>query len=156
MRLNFGKAAIGVLVVGLTAVSVFAQKAGDAMQAKVGNTKIYEKEVREAYESPLVSVGANDVLTIMEVKKNHFKVRTDSGIEGFVQKGDVVKAAKSSNVSKSYTYEGAQVDAYLTNPTPVYIIDTDDPNDAPITLDRSFKESLKQNVDKETMERSTR
>jgi len=33
---------------------------------------------------------------------------------------------------------------YLDCPTPIYIIDIDDPNADPITLDRSFKENIKQ------------
>jgi hypothetical protein len=53
-------------------------------------------------------------------------------------------------------FEGADVIGYLDNPTPVFIMDIDDPNADPITLDRSFKDALKVNVDRETMERVAR
>jgi hypothetical protein len=142
------------LVIGLTAASVFAQKVNDAVSPKKANTGVYANEIREAYEQPIATIGPSDVLTVTEVKRNHFKVRSGAGVEGFVQKSDVNKAQQRKD--RSFAFEAAEVIGYLDNPTPVYIIDMDDPNADPITLDRSFKEALKENVDKETMERLTR
>jgi len=53
-------------------------------------------------------------------------------------------------------FDNAEVIGYLDNPTPVYIIDSDDPNADPINLDRSFKDALRENVDKETVERQAK
>jgi hypothetical protein len=47
-------------------------------------------------------------------------------------------------------FDNAEVVGYLDNPTPVYILDSDDPNAERIYLDRSFKEALLDNVDQET------
>ncbi|GBU22702.1 hypothetical protein R80B4_02614 [Fibrobacteres bacterium R8-0-B4] len=80
-------------------------------------------------------------------------MRTSSGDEGYVQKNELTKVSSKSAASKSMAFEAAEVMGYLDNPTPVYIVDIDDPNADPITLDRSFKDALKENVDKETMER---
>jgi hypothetical protein len=53
-------------------------------------------------------------------------------------------------------FDDAEVIGYLDNPTPVYIIDADNPNADPIKLDRSFADALRENVDRETIERQTK
>jgi hypothetical protein len=53
-------------------------------------------------------------------------------------------------------FDNADVIGYLDNPTPVYIIDAEDPNSDPINLTRSFKDALRVNVDQETIERQTK
>ncbi len=58
--------------------------------------------------------------------------------------------------AKTFSFENTDVLGYLDNPTPVYIIDVDDPNAEKITLDRSFKDALRDNVDKFTLEREVR
>lgn len=150
-----------LLIIGVAAVSVVAQKVGEQWQAKRPNTQIFANEIRETFESAIATVGPNDVLTVTAVSRNHVKVRTPGGDEGFVAKGDVSKAARSGGgggggASKAFAFEAMEVQGYLDNPTPVYIIDMDDPNADPITLDRSFRDALKENVDKETMSRLSR
>jgi len=44
---------------------------------------------------------------------------------------------------------------YIDNPTPVYIIDVDDPNAERNHAGSLFKDALKDNVDKLTIERET-
>ena len=85
---------------------------------------------------------------MLKETRNSYQVEF-SGKRGWVDKGSVVAVGKS----KTFVFDNADVIGYLDNPTPVYIIDADDPNANPITLDRSFKDALRENVDRETVER---
>ncbi|MCL2220131.1 MAG: hypothetical protein FWC23_08565 [Chitinispirillia bacterium] len=63
------------------------------------------------------------------------------------------KTGQDANVSRSLSYDALEIEGYFGNPTLVQITLTDDPDSEPIVLDRSFREALKENSDKETMER---
>lgn len=153
MRLSKRPFIAAALVIAVFSMSVFAQKEKQMVAKKEAN--IYANEVREPYEQPIFKATDKDFLTILETKKNHYRVRTAAGDEGFVEK-NALKDPPKNSASSRFVFEGADVIGYLDNPTPVYIIDMDDPNADPITLDRSFKDALKENVDKETMERVAR
>jgi len=140
---------IAVLALAAATVSVVAQ---GQMQPRKGDTKIYAHEVREAYESPIATVGPADILTIEDTKKSHYKVRTASGDVGFVAKNDLTKLSVA-NKSRSMTFEKVDVEGYLDTHSPVYIIDIGEAESDPISLERSFKEAVRQNIDKETVER---
>lgn len=136
------------LIVVIASVSIFAQKYVTPKE----ETGLYPNETRQVYEEPVQTVGPNDRLTIITTKNRHYKVKTSTGVEGWIEKRLVAATGKS----KTFVFDNAEVIGYLDNPTPVYIIDTDDPNADPISLDRSFKEALRENVDKETIERQVK
>jgi hypothetical protein len=155
---------LAVLVVVVAAASAFAQRGNQQMQPRRANTGIYANETREAFEQPVATVGPNDILTVIETRRRHYRVRTASGVEGFVESNAVSAARAASGgggggrggASTAFAFEAAEVIGYLDNPTPVFIIDVDGMDSDPITLDRSFREALKENVDRETVERLTR
>ncbi|MCU0609516.1 MAG: hypothetical protein MUF22_07105 [Chitinispirillaceae bacterium] len=135
------------------AVSLFAAEAGKQyVQPKEPNVGVYKNQIRQLYEEPIFKVGADDRLLIIDQKGDHFKVQDAIGQTGWVEKRLVVKIGKS----KTFVFENAEVVGYLDNPTPVYILDSDDPNAERIYLDRSFKDAVRENVDKETIERRSR
>lgn len=140
----------------ILACFVFTTFAQEVVQPTKSDVGIYENEIREAYERPVFTVGPNDNLEVLKKKRDHYKVRTPSGQEGWVEKKLVTRSNRANQRSRAFVFEDAEVIGYLDNPTPVYIMDMDDPNADPITLDRSFKEALKENVDKETMTRLAR
>jgi len=144
-----------VLAVGLVcALSglVFGQANQKYVSPTQNDVGIFKSETRELYEQPISKVNANDRLLVQQTTARHYKVQLPDGSSGWVEKRLVAATGKS----KTFIFDNAEVIGYLDNPTPVYIIDADDPNADPINLDRSFKDALRENVDQETVERQTK
>ena len=131
------------------AAAVFSEEAKKYVQAKEAGLGVYKNEVRQVYEEPVFKVGTDDRLLILESKGDHYKVQNAEGQAGWVEKRLVVAIGKS----KTFVFDNAEVLGYLDAPTPVYILDSDDPNADRIYLDRSFKDALRDNTDQETTER---
>jgi hypothetical protein len=131
----------------------FAQKNAEKYVTPTSNdVGVFKNEIREVYEKPIFTVGTNDRLLILSAARNHYKVQKANGETGWIEKRLVVTTGKS----KTFVFDDAEIVGYLDNPTPVYIIDADNPNADPIKLDRSFAEALRENVDRETVERQTK
>jgi hypothetical protein len=113
---------------------------------------IYKNEIRDINEKPIVNVGTKDKLLVLAIGKLYYQVQAPTGETGWVEKRLVGTSLKSA----TFVFDDAQVVGYLDNPTPVYIIDADNPNADPIKLDRSFADALRDNVDRETIERMAR
>lgn len=131
------------------AVALWAAEAKKYVQPKEANVGVYKNRVREVYEQPLFKVGTEDRLLILETKGDNYRIQNVDGRNGWVEKRFVAAIGKS----KTFVFDNAEVVGYLDNPTPVYILDSDDPNAERIYLDRSFKDALRDNVDQETTER---
>jgi tetratricopeptide (TPR) repeat protein len=113
----------------------FNKRLGDPVQPKRGSVGIYANETREPYEEAIVQARSGDILTIIEIRKNHYKVRTAYGLEGWARKSELVKArARDYMRNRAFAFESAEVIGYLDNPAPLYIIDMDDPSGDPISL----------------------
>jgi len=136
------------VILAAVATAVAQGGAQKYVSPKKADTGIYENEVRKLYEQPLLKATTDDRLLVLKETRNSYQVEF-GGKRGWVDKGTVVAVGKS----KTFVFDNAEVIGYLDNPTPVYIIDADDPNANPITLDRSFKDALRENVDRETVER---
>lgn len=136
-----------LIMIFLVSTFSFAQRT-KFVQPKRNNVGIYKNETRSVNENATITVGLNDRLKVLKSSRNHYKVRTDDGTVGWIEKRFVAAAS-----GKSFLFDDAEVIGYLDNPTPVYIIDADSKDATPIKLDRSFAEALKQNIDRETVER---
>lgn len=139
---------VAVAALFVTAGALGAAEAQKYVSAKKSDTGVFENEVRKLYEQPAFKVGPDERLSVLKETKNAYHVELN-GQRGWVDKQTVVAVGKS----KTFVFDNADVIGYLDNPTPVYIIDADDPNANPITLDRSFKDALRENIDRETVER---
>ncbi len=145
MRLNLVSLIVAFSITALFAADKFVVPNKDG----VG---VYKNEIRQLYEQPISTVGTSDRLQVLGTKGGFYKIKDASGQVGWIEKKEVATAGKS----KTFVFDNAEVVGYLDNPTPVYIMDTDDPNADPINLDRSFKDALRENVDKETVERQVK
>jgi hypothetical protein len=115
------------------------------------NVPVYKDKSHAATETPLFSIGTDDRLLIVSTAGDLYEVQNATGT-GWVDK----KLMVIIGTKKSFSFDNAEVLGYIDNPTPIYIIDQDDPNSEKITLDRSFKDALRDNVDKMTLEREAR
>ncbi len=139
---------LAIIAVFLFASFTFAQKRTKFVQPKKNNVGIYKNETRSMNETAIVTVGLNDRLKVVKASRTSYKVKTNDGTTGWIEKRLVAAAS-----GKSFLFDDAEVIGYLDNPTPVYIIDADSKDATPIKLDRSFAEALRENVDRETVER---
>lgn len=139
---------LAIIAVFLFASFTFAQRNPKFVQPKKNNVGIYKNETRSVNEPAIVTVGLNDRLKVVKTSRSHYKVKTNDGQTGWIEKRLVAAAS-----GKSFLFDDAEVIGYLDNPTPVYIIDADSKDATPIKLDRSFAEALRENIDRETVER---
>ena len=150
MRLKIA-AYCGVMVLSGMALA-WGKDAEKFVQPTKEDVGVYKNEIREVYEKPIATVGQSDRLTVLGKGKQTWKVKTPSGEVGWVEQRSVAIVGKS----KTFVFDDAEVIGYLDNPTPIYIIDAGNPNSDPIKLDRSFADALRENVDRETVEREVK
>ena len=139
-----------LMAIVLLSTASFAQKSKFVQPTKSG-VGVYQNETRSVNENALLKVGVDDRLQVLETRRSHYKVKTASGDVGWIEKRLVVATS-----GKKFMFDDAEVIDYLDNPTPVYIIDADNKDATPIKLDRSFADALRQNTDRETVERQTK
>jgi hypothetical protein len=128
--------------------AIFAAGGAKFVQPKEDGVGLYQNETRAVNEQALFRAKLDDRLQVLATGRDHFKVRTDAGQVGWIEKRLVV-----STSGKQFMFDDAEVIGYLDNPTPVYIIDADSKDATPIKLDRSFADALRENVDRETVQR---
>jgi hypothetical protein len=121
--------------------------------AKEENTAVYQNRGRNLYERKLFNLNPDEKVRVLEKKGEFIKVENRKQQCGWVEEHRVVPIA----ASRIFTYDHTDVMGYLDNPEPIIILDATDPDDNVIRLDRSFKDALRENVDRETvMCRATR
>ncbi|MBD3315139.1 MAG: hypothetical protein GF344_05085 [Chitinivibrionales bacterium] len=135
----------------LVSVTLVTAQNAKFVQPTKNNVGVYKEEIRKPFAEAMVTVGVDDRLQVLEQGRNHYQVQTPGGKIGWVEKRLV--AATSG---RQFQFEDAEVIGYLDNPTPVYIIDANAQDATPIKLDRSFADALRENVDRESIERQSK
>jgi hypothetical protein len=144
---------VALLCIGLLigAASAAGKSADKFVQPVKDSTAVYKSPTHEASEQPIGYVNSTDKLIVMGSDRTNYKIQIPSGPDGWIEKNLVVVAGKNNTL----IFDDAEVIGYLDNPTPVYIIDSDNPNSDPIKLDRTFANVLTDNLDRNTVERMT-
>jgi hypothetical protein len=138
-------ALIGISVVILT----HAEQRFDVKPIK-DRTKIFADIQGNKGDKVLFKVRLTNQLRILSDSDCCYKIIDMKGRVGWIEKN---MCNVNSGASKSFHFEAADVKGYLENPTFFTIEGVRELEDAGISLDRSFKESLRDNVDKETVVR---
>ncbi len=113
------------------------------------DVKIHGNRFRKLNEEALFQVTLNCRLKVLVIKENLYKIKDNQGRVGWVEKQFVAPITKSS----IDIYTPAEVYGYHDIRSFFSIFGIPDQEEVRIKLDRSFKENLKEHVDRETVER---
>jgi hypothetical protein len=112
----------------------------------------YRNEVRKLYETPVFHADKESRLLVREKGENVVLVQNADGITGWIERS-LVKIVRENAV---FSYDPASVESRLDDPFQQWVIVGPDYVANPISLDRSFAEALRENVDREIFVRQTR
>ncbi len=113
------------------------------------NVGIYENRIRKLHENALFHVGLQSRLQVLEEKGNSYQIQDDHGRIGWVDKR-FVAVVQGTHLN---SFDPADVRDYDDLRSFISILDIPELTDRMIKLDRSFKDNLKETVDRETVER---
>ena len=119
--------------------------------AKEENTSVYQNRLRKLYEQAVFTINPDEQVRVLKRSGRHIRIENKDQRKGWVEDKLVLPVV----VSKEITYDPAAVEGYLNNPEPTIIWGSDGPYDYEIKLDRSFRDALRENVDKQTALRVT-
>ncbi|MBD3243076.1 MAG: hypothetical protein GF331_20970 [Chitinivibrionales bacterium] len=111
---------------------------------------VYANQTRELFERPVYRVGTETRLIVLAREDDKLKVRDAAGRTGWVE-NRLVKQVVTSAILR---YGGSEVLGWLDTPSPIYIDVGTAPLQPPIHLERSFGDALRENEDRDTMERT--
>jgi hypothetical protein len=111
---------------------------------------VYAQAVRPLWGQAQFVVGPSDRLTVLSQQAESYQVQTDDGRRGWVEKRLVVPAGSLTRM----TFGESVIAGYLNTPDPAILFGDDEGREWSILLDRSFRENLSENIDRETAERS--
>ena len=124
---------VALLCIGLLfgAASAAGKSNDKFVQPVKDSTAVYKNATHGASEQPIGFVNSEDKLFVVSSDKTNYKIQLPAGGNGWLEKNQVIIAGKNNTL----VFNDAEIIGYLDNPTPVYIIDSDNPNADPIKLD---------------------
>ncbi len=132
----------------ISALLVSGAVASQSVMAKQDNTPVYSSSDQRLNE-PIFSVSSREALTVEGQKWSYYKVTDSQGRSGWIKKSECREVKSSSHL----VLDDLVVEAYGDNPYSSIVFGTSPEDQVEIKLERSFKEALLCNVDRETLER---
>ena len=126
-----------------------AVSADTIVLVKHDNAGVYQNRIRKLFETPLFRVSTQDRLLVMQTNGDRYLIRDREGREGWVEKNLCVIASRRAK----FIYDPVELTAFHNGLNPLHIGAPSDQPDEMIRIDRSFKEELKSNTDRESLER---
>ncbi len=133
---------------------VMAVEAGNGIRfvaAETDGIGVYRNRTRQLFETPLFTVGTADRLLVVEAGDSAMKIRSASGATGWVERNRMRTVS-----SRSIVFGNTAVDGYIDTPDMLVITDGSEPAQGAIRLERSFRDNLAENLDRETALRLAR
>ncbi len=141
------KTKIAVFIIIGLALSVVFANAPAYVIATHNDIPVYKSESHAPNAVPLFNLSTADRPVVVAADGNKFEIRNGK-LLGWVEKSQVTDAS-----GKTFVFGPADVTGYLDNPQPVFILDANGIVGAPLKLDRSFANEMKENVDRATINR---
>lgn len=115
------------------------------------DSPVYRNYTRSLIEQPLFKADRNETFQVIAEKGEMYRVVDKNGRNGWIEKCFCVK----SQTGRRFEFEPEDVKGYSEVPTFGIVIDHEGKDEIPLQLERSFKEELKENIDKENVKRVT-
>lgn len=136
-----------VPVLLILSATLFAAKTKFVI-VETDNLPLYKKQAWSDSDTPVTTVSRGEKLEVLKNRDDLYRVKTDDAETGWILKSSVSPAKES--VQDGFTAQTVQSSNSAPTPGHVEGIDDTEPTDA-IIPERSFKDNLKNNVDKESV-----
>jgi hypothetical protein len=121
--------------------------AGDLYVCTRNHDHVYANKIRQLWEKPVFSVQPGDLLNVLAVSEHKYNVQNSDGARGWIEKSVCVRAKHGSR----FSFAPAEVIGYLDAFGGSIILLSTPQEDIQISLDRSFRDALAENIDRETV-----
>ncbi len=137
-----------ILILTLVTFAVSSQRGVYVIPVK-DNIPIYVNQVRKIHENAHFTAGLKSRLKVLSKTNKRYQVQDQDGRIGWVERHFVVLLSNPTQMK----FDSASVYSYNDIRRVIFINDATDPSDVAIKLDRTFQEALKENIDRECLER---
>lgn len=141
-----------IILISILLTVTYAIEMGNTTQFVMplkNDVPVYKNDIRKLNEKPLFKMNINDRYMIVATSTNHIKIKNNDGYNGWVEK----RLIKKVKASSAHIFDSKLIETYVDNPTPIIIEGNKDFNDTLIIEGRSFAENIRENIDRETVER---
>ncbi len=119
---------------------------------RMDSVGVYRNETRQASERPLFTVSTGDRLMVIEARVRHYLVKDRDDRQGWIEKSLCARASRGT----LFICTPTDITAFENGVHPLYVGGASDQPDEMIPIERSFREELRCNIDKEEAARSAR